>query len=121
MPPKEPVAIRRRDAVLSPAAVAAAGIEPPPVPPAGDHLVMLGTGGGPVLNRLNTQTAIDLVVAGVQYLIDCGAAPHRGGGDGFLESASRVRDAPPPRSPGRLPGAAGAGVERARSRRLGAA
>src|SRR5215211_1261836 len=78
MPPKEPAAIPRRDAVLSPAAAAAAGIEPPPAPAAGDHLVMLGTGGGPVLNRFNTQTAIDLVVAGVQYLIDCGAgAPRR--------------------------------------------
>jgi ribonuclease BN (tRNA processing enzyme) len=39
---------------------------------------MLGTGGGPVLNRFKTQTAIDLVVDGSQYLIDCGAgAPRR--------------------------------------------
>jgi ribonuclease BN (tRNA processing enzyme) len=71
-------AIPRRDAVLSPAALAAAGVEPLPAPPAGDHLVMLGTGGGPVLNRFKTQTAIDLVVDGSQYLIDCGAgAPRR--------------------------------------------
>jgi ribonuclease BN (tRNA processing enzyme) len=71
-------AIPRRDAVLSPAALAAAGVEPLPAPPPGDHLVMLGTGGGPVLNRLKTQTAIDLIVAGSQYLIDCGAgAPRR--------------------------------------------
>jgi ribonuclease BN (tRNA processing enzyme) len=78
MPADEPGAIPRRDAVLSPAAAAAAGVGPPPPPPAGDHLVMLGTGGGPVLNRFKTQTAIDLVVGGSQYLIDCGAgAPRR--------------------------------------------
>jgi ribonuclease BN (tRNA processing enzyme) len=71
-------AIPRRDTVLSPAALAAAGVEPLPAPPAGDHLVMLGTGGGPVLNPFKTQTAIDLVVDGSQYLIDCGAgAPRR--------------------------------------------
>jgi ribonuclease BN (tRNA processing enzyme) len=39
---------------------------------------MLGTGGGPVLNQLKAQTAIDLVVGGSQYLIDCGSgAPRR--------------------------------------------
>jgi ribonuclease BN (tRNA processing enzyme) len=71
-------AIPRRDAVLSPAALAAAGVDPLPAPPAGDHLVMLGTGGGPVLNRFKTQTAIDLIVDGAQYLLDCGAgAPRR--------------------------------------------
>jgi ribonuclease BN (tRNA processing enzyme) len=76
--PEEPAAVPRRDAVLSPAAEAAAGVEPVPAPPAGDHLVMLGTGGGPVLNRFKTQTAIDLIVGGAQYLIDCGAgAPRR--------------------------------------------
>jgi ribonuclease BN (tRNA processing enzyme) len=73
-----PPAIPRRDAALSPAAAAAAGAEPPAAPPAGDHLVMLGTGGGPVLNRFKAQTAIDLIVGGDQYLIDCGAgAPRR--------------------------------------------
>jgi ribonuclease BN (tRNA processing enzyme) len=73
-----PPAIPRRDAALSPAAAAAAGAEPLPAPPAGDHLVMLGTGGGPVLNRFKAQTAIDLIVGGDQYLIDCGAgAPRR--------------------------------------------
>jgi hypothetical protein len=71
-------AIPRRDAVLSPAALAAAGVEPPPAPPAGDHLVMLGTGGGPVLNPFKTQTAIDLVVDGAQDLIDRDASPRRG-------------------------------------------
>lgn len=77
MRPEERAEIPRRDAVLSPAAAAAAGVEAP-APPARDHLVMLGTGGGPVLNRFNTQTAIDLVVGGAQYLIDCGAgAPRR--------------------------------------------
>lgn len=50
----------------------------PPDEPAGDHIVMLGTGGGPVLNRFKAQTAIDLIVGGDQYLIDCGAgAPRR--------------------------------------------
>jgi ribonuclease BN (tRNA processing enzyme) len=39
--------------------------------------VMLGTGGGPVLNRFKTQTAIDLIVGGSQYLIDCGAGVSR--------------------------------------------
>jgi ribonuclease BN (tRNA processing enzyme) len=78
MQSEEPSAIPRRDPILSPAAAAAAGVEPRPSTPAGDHLVMLGTGGGPVLNRFNTQTAIDLIVAGSQYLIDCGAgAPRR--------------------------------------------
>jgi ribonuclease BN (tRNA processing enzyme) len=73
-----PPAIPRRDAALSPAAAAAAGAEPLPAPPAGDHVVMLGTGGGPVLNRFKAQTAIDLIVGGDQYLIDCGAgAPRR--------------------------------------------
>jgi ribonuclease BN (tRNA processing enzyme) len=73
-----PPAIPRRDAALSPAAAAAAGAEPLPAPPAGDHVVMLGTGGGPVLNRFKAQAAIDLIVGGGQYLIDCGAgAPRR--------------------------------------------
>jgi ribonuclease BN (tRNA processing enzyme) len=70
-------AIPRRDAVLSSEALAAAGVGPSPTPPDGDHLVMLGTGGGPVLNRFKTQTAIDLVVAGSQHLIDCGAGAAR--------------------------------------------
>jgi ribonuclease BN (tRNA processing enzyme) len=69
-----PPAIPRRDAALSAAAAAAAGA----APPAGDHIVMLGTGGGPVLNRFKAQTAIDLIVGGDQYLSDCGAgAPRR--------------------------------------------
>jgi ribonuclease BN (tRNA processing enzyme) len=78
MPSGERSAIPRRSAGPRRAALTAAGVDPPPAPPAGDHLVMLGTGGGPVLNRFNTQTAIDLIVGGVQYLIDCGAgAPRR--------------------------------------------
>jgi ribonuclease BN (tRNA processing enzyme) len=73
-----PPAIPRRDAALSRAAAAAADAEPLPAPPAGDHVVMLGTGGGPILNRFKAQTAIDLIVGGDQYLIDCGAgAPRR--------------------------------------------
>ncbi|MCO7221117.1 MBL fold metallo-hydrolase, partial [Klenkia sp. PcliD-1-E] len=44
-----------------------------PPRPAGDQVVMLGTGGGPVINPDAARPASALVVGGAVYLVDCGA------------------------------------------------
>lgn len=43
-----------------------------------DQLVMLGVGGGPILNRAHFQPATALIVNGRKYLVDCGSdTPHQ--------------------------------------------
>ena len=53
-----------------------------------DRVRFLGLNGGPMLNVVHAQPAIELIVEGTRYLVDCGAGTARqtiAAGDGFSE------------------------------------